>query len=245
MVNFLLAHGADPNSISGYGTPAHWAAERGHLAIIQLLMDKGFNPRIEEMSYWVEKYKAGEQLTPSWMSKLVGKLLEKEIDYRNYPYMEFTNPSDPLLLGAAIVHDKSNKLVLAKELIKQGGNVNLVDKRGMTALLWAVHSLNTKAVAYLLKNGADANQALYSKLFSEITSKTFFDDNLTPLHFLFFQLKQRPEILKNKKAEVLKIVKLLIRNGADIKLKTKSKNQSVLDVAMEINNPQLVKLLQK
>ncbi len=243
MVKFLLSKGADPNLPSVYGTAAHWAIEKEHMNIIRILLDHGFNPRTEEMQYWVEQYQSGDLLYSTWMSKLVDLVIKRKEDYRNKPYMEYTDPSDPLLLAAAITSDESGDYLLAKELIESGLNVNLRDKRGLSALHYAILTLNIKAVTLLIDSGADVNLPIYSRKLSELSSNIIFDDNLTPLHFLMYQLKGKSEILETKKGQVLKIIKLLMRAGADVTLKTKHKQQSVLDVAKEIGDKKIVKLL--
>ena len=213
MVKFLLSKGADPNLPSVYGTAAHWAIEKEHMNIIRILLDHGFNPRTEEMQYWVEQYQSGDLLYSTWMSKLVDLVIKRKEDYRNKPYMEYTDPSDPLLLAAAITSDESGDFLLAKELIESGLNVNLRDKRGLSALHYAILTLNMKAVSLLIDSGADVNLPIYSRKLSELSSNIIFDDNLTPLHFIMYQLKGKSEILETKKGQVLKIIKLLMRAG--------------------------------
>ncbi|WP_164977425.1 ankyrin repeat domain-containing protein [Ancylomarina salipaludis] len=243
MVKFLLSKGANSNIPSVYGTAAHWAIEKGHMNIIRILLDHGFNPRTEEMQYWVDRYESGDSLSPAWMPKLIESLYKHKVDYQNAPYMEYVDPSDPLLLAAAITNTESDDFILAKELIEDGLNVNLRDKRGLSALHYAILSLNIKAVSLLIDSGADVNLPIYSRKLSELSSNIIFDDNLTPLHFLMYQLKGKSEILETKRDQVLKIIKLLMRAGADVTLKTKNKQQSVLDVAKEIGDKKIVKLL--
>jgi len=46
---------------------------------------------------------------------------------------------------------------IARELLKQGANPNLLNSKGWTALHSAVISANTDMVSLLLKSGADPN----------------------------------------------------------------------------------------
>ena len=50
IIEYLLQQGANPNSVSRYGMPANWAAERGNLATINLLLDYGFDPKKETLA---------------------------------------------------------------------------------------------------------------------------------------------------------------------------------------------------
>jgi ankyrin repeat protein len=243
MVNFLLSRGTDPNTIiTKYGTIANVAVEEGHLNIVHILLDRGFNPRIEEMSYWIDKYQSGDTLIPSWMSKIITIILDNKIDYNNLPYVYFTDPSDNLLLSEVIY---KGDLALAKKLITHSANVDLVDKYGRSALFSSITLLNTKAVSLLIKNKADVNLPMYSKLFYDLTSEVRYNNNMTPLHFLLYLIKEKFIIMETDKSKVQKIIKQLVSAGADINLKTKHKNQSVLDVAKEIGDDKIIKLLQK
>jgi ankyrin repeat protein len=242
MVKFLLSRGANPNVISRYGTPANFAMEAGHMAIFSLLLDYGFDARIQEMSYWVEKNNSDDINVPKWMKKIITQLKSEGSDYSNYPYMEYSDPADPLLLNASIQYAPKENYDIAKRIINQGVNVNLLDKKGMSALHLSVVGLDTLGVSFLIKNKANVNLPMYSSLYKD-SPDVVYDDNLTPLHLLLYFIKEKPEIIENKKAEILCIIKMLMNAGADVNVKTKHKKQSVLKVAQEINNIEIIKSL--
>ena len=242
-VRFLLSRGAYPNHISKYGTAANWAAEKKHLHIIQLLLDNGFNPQIEEMSYWVRKYQSEKEMSPAWMSEIISELLQKKISYDNLPYMEFTDPADPLLLTAAILFDTTNTFTLAKEIMEKGVNVNVHDKRGLNALHWSINFLRPEAVSLLTEQEADVNLPVYSQQSSELFKNIIFDDNLTPLHLLFYQINQRPELIQKRRKDIMKILKMLIKAGADPYIKRKTNPQTVFEIAQELNDRKIMRIL--
>lgn len=241
MVNYLLKHGSDPNFISAYGTAANWAAERGHLNIINVLLDHGFNPKIEEMDYWVERYKNGESEIPKWLSDVIKDVLDKNTDYHNYPVFEYTDPADALLLSASIVYDTTPKLKLTKKLLKYGVNVNLIDKKGLSPIHISIVNINVPALSLLIKNGANIEMPIYSKLFSA----PVFNNNLTPLHLIMYQIKENPESFTNNEDVILEMIKVLVKAGANVNAKTKNEQQTVIEVAKEINNPKIIKILKK
>lgn len=240
MVAFLLSNGANPNIISPYGTAAHWAGEEGYTTIISQLIKNGFNPRVEEMSYWMEQYNTDKTSVPGWMAKVISKVLEHKVPVTNYPYMEYTDPSDPLLLAASLVDEK---LKLTKQLLKKNCNVNLIDKKGMTALHISIQKMSPAAVKLLIKNKADVNMPVYSERFYRLTQQSAFDNNLTPLHFLLYYISEKPDKLEKNKTQVLKILSLLVNAGADVNAVTKDKKQTVIDVANEIGDKEIIKIL--
>ncbi len=242
MAKFLLARGANPNIISRYGTSANFAAEFGYMDILTLLLDYGFDARIQEMSYWVERNNSDDMNVPKWMKEIIIQLKSEGINYSNYPYMQYTDPGDPLLLNASIHYATKGNYEVAQRMINQGVNVDLIDKKGMTALHRSVVNLDTLGVSFLIKNKANVNLPMYSSLFKD-SSNVVYDDNLTPLHLLLYLIKEKPEIIENKKVEILCIIKMLMNAGAHVKVKTKHKKQSVLEVAKEINDAEIVELI--
>jgi ankyrin repeat protein len=236
MVYFLLEHGADPNVISEYGTAANWAAERRNMNVINTLLDSGFNPRIEEMSYWVCQYNSGDSLIPEWMNKIVKEVLKDGVDYKNYPFMEYTDPGDPLLLSASIYCGKDNGFPEARRLIDKGVNVDLKDKNGLTALHYSISMLDTSAVLLLIKSKANVNLPLNSKEYY----------NLTPLNLLLYSAKKYPDRFENNKDKVISIARILVEAGADANTKAKIKDSelSALQVAKEINNSDIIKIVE-
>jgi len=243
MVRFLLDKGANSNRITKYGTPANWAAEKGHLDRLDLLLDYGFNPRIEEMKYWIEISETDNIFIPEWMKKIITELKDRSINYSNYPYLEYSDPLDPLLLTAAIFYCKDGNYDVAKRIISSGANVDLFDKNGLTALLHSVNLLDYSAMSFLIENNSDVNlQISFSESAMEFLSKSNkFYNNMTPLNLLLHKVKENPETLETELDKILLMTKTLIDAGADVKIK--HNNKTPLQVAEEINNRKIIRIL--
>ena len=243
MVRFLIDAGYSPNVISEYGCPAHWAAEKGHIGVIDYLIENGFDARIEEASYWVDKYNSGDRSMPVILQEVIKGILEKGIDYKNDPMNQYTDPSDNLLLASLIYYEKGSPKRLAEKIISQGVNVNIQDKYGMSALALSVYFLDTAAVNLLVESGADVNMPIHREKGHDVDPP--LNDNVTPLHLLLYVIKDKPVILENDLDRVLYIAEKLIASGSNLHVRRKSTQQSVLDVVKEINHKKLNKLFKK
>jgi ankyrin repeat protein len=240
MVDFLLKNGANPNIPTRYALAANWAAERRHIEQIKQCMNNGLNPKLEEMSYWVSKYKKGDKDIPQWMNTTISKVLETDtISYQNYPYYQFTDPGNNTLLIASILYDTDKKYKLTKELIDAGVNVNMKDKHGATALYAAIFKSNPSLVKLLLKKGANVNQVIYNPFHNRN------NNNESPLLFLLTGIQEEPELLSNKHNEVVSILKLLLRAGADVSIQTTTEQMTAMDIAKILGDEEIIKILRK
>jgi uncharacterized protein len=70
--------------------------------------------------------------------------------------VEFADGNGITMLGRSVLN---NEVEMARMLIARGANVNVVDKQGMTPLLWAanVDFGDTAMIELLLKSGARAD----------------------------------------------------------------------------------------
>ena len=70
--------------------------------------------------------------------------------------LEFADGNGITMLGRAALN---NEVAMAKALIERGANVNVVDKQGMTPLLWAASMDfgDPAMIELLLKSGAKAD----------------------------------------------------------------------------------------
>jgi ankyrin repeat protein len=240
MINYLLSKGANPNAINPYGMAVHWACEKGRMDIVSLLLENGLNANYESMEFWINQK---ENQQPNLIKMIVKKIKQEELNYKNYPFMEFTDPSDPLLLNACINYSRTKDYRLAKKILKQGANINLIDKRGFTALHHAIRNFNITAIKFLIDNGADVNQTVFSRIFSRGKIHSIFNNNLNSLHLLLFFIKRDSNFTEVKKAKALKIARILIDADVNLKLRTKEKNQTILEIAGELNFKELIKLI--
>ena len=242
IVNLLLEREADPAAISPYGTAANWAAEKGNMELVSLLIDNGLNPRIEEMSYWVDLYQKDMDIPP-WIADLVEDVLEKKRPYNNYPYMEFIHPGDPLLLAASLTAE--DDFALTKRLLEMGCNINLRDKRGLTALHISILMHNQEALELLIESGADVEQPVFSRVFYRNGQNSVYDNNATPLHLMLYLTQENPSSLDEHKDEVLLMLKTLLEAGADREAQLKDSGKTALEIALEIGNQEIIDLLKE
>ena len=102
--------------------------------------------------------------------------------------------------------DHKTQKGIIKLLLKNGVNINEIDKNGVTPIHRAVRFRNPKIVQFLIKNGADVNSI-------DKRSKS------TPLHRAV--VSSGAPSTKGKTKEVIEIIKILIASGADPKIKNK------------------------
>ncbi|WP_027471514.1 ankyrin repeat domain-containing protein [Saccharicrinis fermentans] len=244
MVDFLLKNGANPNIPTRYALAASWAAEKGHVKQIKQCLDNGLDPQIEEMSYWVNKYKKGDKDIPQWMNKVISRVLETDtIPYQNFPYYQFTDPGDYTLLIASIISDEYKKHQLTKELIDAGVNINLINKSGYTALIAAILKLNPSLVKLLIKNGAHVNQLIANPF--QTRNDDVLNNHVSPLLFLLIYINDNHELLSQNHDEIISIIKMLKKAGADMSIQTKTEQMSAMDIARQLGDDKIIKAIQK
>lgn len=244
IIKYLLQQGANPNIVSMYGMPANWAAENGNLAAINLLLDYGFDPKKETLAYWMERFNEKDSL-PSLMKKLTNYVAENKLPVIDLPYTAYTDPGDPLILTAVIFYDSIGDFTLAKRLINVGTNVNLSDKKGKTALHNAIENFNVDGVNFLIENGADVNKPIKSEQMFELFHRKEYNDNITPLHYVLYLAKQNAEFYNTHKKQAYKIVKSLVKSGANPNAKTISDNLSIYQKAEELGDPRFIKIISR
>jgi len=154
VIKKLLKHGVDVNRPSGnLWTPLKSAAQQGNLDIVKVLLDGGADPNIADNTNYTPLMNA-----VSGEHEDIVKLLLK---FRADPNIQSgENPDDDdweagrtALMDAAV----SGNLSIARELLKQGADPNLLNTSGRTALHSAVISGSADMVALLLKSGADGD----------------------------------------------------------------------------------------
>ena len=244
IIEYLLQQGANPNSVSRYGMPANWAAERGNLATINLLLDYGFDPKKETLAYWMKQFNEKDSLPPL-MKKLTNYVAKNKLPITDLPYTAYTDPSDPLILTAAIFYDSIGDFTLAKRLITAGNNVNLSDKKGKTALHNAIESFNVDGVNFLIKNRANVNKPIKSEQMFELFHRKEYNDNITPLHYVLYLATHNSESYNTHKKQVYKIAKSLVKAGANPNAITISDSLSVLQKTDKLGDSTLIKIISR
>jgi ankyrin repeat protein len=146
-VRSLLAGGADVNTAQGDGmTGLHWAAERGHAAVADLLLSAG---AAVEAKTRIGSYTPLHLASRGGRGALASALLDAGAD----PNATTTNSGvTPLHFASAAVDGAE----VVTELLRQGAEVDSREaSSGQTPLMFAAASNRTEAVVVLLEHGAD------------------------------------------------------------------------------------------
>ncbi len=200
-------------------TALHYAAERGHKEIVELLIAKGADINAKNatgdtsLHFAVE---AGEREIAELLidngaevnAKNVQGQTPLDIILNQSQYQISRNPNQAeirvLLLanGAEIlsIHAavKSGDIEKVKEFLEQGTDINAKDENGQTSLYIAVNNDNKETVKLLIDKGADVN------------AKN--EDGQTPLDIIL----NRNRIQISRNPNHAEIRDLLIANGAEI-----------------------------
>jgi uncharacterized protein len=150
----------------------------------------------------------------------VNALLDKGIDV-NVTYLRNESPwSGKTALMVAAEHGQSGVI---QTLVRRKANVNLKHYSDLTALMLAAGGGYTEAVRVLLAAGADPNAVGFY----------FHYGNFTPLMFA----------IRSKSENKLPVIDALIAGGAE--LNSKRAMRTPLMVAVENNDPEMIKALVK
>lgn len=122
--------------------------------------------------------------------------------------------------SSAVRETIQERTALAALLLSKGVDINARDKRGVTALHWAISTGKYPLAEFLIQKGADVKVSIATMPGAE---------GATPLHFAAGHGQAR-------------LVSLLLSKGADPTAKTKN-GQTPLDIATEYKQDEIVKLL--
>ena len=205
----------DINEVDRYGqTALHYALSRGIEPFAEALLARGtadLNLADYENRpplYYACKNASGEIVRSllqagADMDVLCGKMhVGMDTDYF------FNADSTPLVLAACTNEDRD----VLKVLLEFGADINAANDKGVTPLHAACLSHNTELAAFLLENGAD------------VSARDAYGD--TPLHILVRRRDKKPNNVESipavdswrakRETECIKLVDMLIENGADI-----------------------------
>ena len=140
----LIALGVDVDVPQGDGATAlHWAAHRGDLVAVDLLLKAGAVPDTAN----------DLGATPLWVATrsdsvaIIDRLLAADVD----PNVSLKRGETPLMVAA-----RSGSLAAVESLLDHGANVNATEhERGQTALMWAAAQRHAHVVRVLVAHGAN------------------------------------------------------------------------------------------
>ncbi len=241
-IHWMLKNGASPNSISRYGTIGNWIlAKKNSISIFNMLLDYGFNPNIESMDYWIVQKKTHPEEIPDWLNKTFKIIQDHNLNTDHLPYFAYSDPSDDLILAVSLMRDST--LTLFKRLLDYKLDANMIDKKGVTPIFYAIHIQNIEAIQLLIKHGADVNHKLTPPISSMYENSHILNNQITPLIACMQEIQQNLELLNKK--ETYTIIKVLLKAGADIHHQTSKSKITATDIANNLNNKEINKLFKK
>jgi ankyrin repeat protein len=159
---YLIEQGAEVNAFGGSvpATPLQWAARKGLVEVIHLLIQHGATPRLVDP----QDFSCVHSVTHSsdhWA--LLYLLCQPDIAVDERDNMGLTP-----LHWAAQQSDRDSVEVL----LKFGANPNLVDRNGLTALHWAASGGNRSCISQLLEEvGFKADGTRVRRPLSEVCGR--------------------------------------------------------------------------
>jgi len=159
-VKHLLEQGAEPDAATGDGmTALHWAAERGHQKVLEVLISSGAAVNVKTR---IGKYTPLHLASRSGHTEAVQELLRAGSN-PNAPTT--TSGVTPLHLAAASIGGAD----AVSALLEHGANANAVEtSSGQTPLIFAAAYNRAKSVTKLLEH--DADPAITTKVVDVIQS---------------------------------------------------------------------------
>lgn len=141
----------DPTSLErkdqGDGqTPLHWAAEKGHVSVVELLMTSGASIEAEDAFGRTPLHWAAEFNKPNVLDVLLESGASLQVK---------SNSGNTALHWAA----RNGHAAIAEKLITAGAEVGAANHEGNTALHWAARNGHAAVVEKLLTAGAKVDAA--------------------------------------------------------------------------------------
>jgi len=179
VVSSALDSGTDPNLVSPYwGSLLKYAAAKGHLEIVRLLLAKGADPKAdgnkalllvpiehEKMDIVRTLVEAGARVRRpgdrcSWDDPIATATATSNAEIVSYLLKHGGDPNGAF----AVTNESALEIAAAKGdidimrmLVQAGASINYRDWNGMSALMQACSHNRTAAVRYLIERGADVS----------------------------------------------------------------------------------------
>ena len=154
VIKKLLKRGVDVNRPSvNLWTPLKSAAQQGNLDLVKVLLDAGADPNIADKTNYTPLMNAVSGEHEAIVKLLLKFHADPNVQSGENLKDDDWEPGRTALMDGAV----SGNVSIARELLKQGANPNLLNSKGRTALHSAVLSANTSMVSLVLNAGADPN----------------------------------------------------------------------------------------
>ncbi len=155
------------------------------------------------------------------------------------------------LMKACSLHDKMPEIL---ELIKNGADVNEMDKNGRTALIYAAkYNTNPDVVKVLIDNGADVNIVDEYRHFTPLMYASTHNPNPEIINILVQNGADINAVNLNKSTSLMfvnydenpDVFLALLENGIDVTARNKQ-NKDIFEYSLEMyNNQELLEVLSK
>jgi ankyrin repeat protein len=215
------------------GTPLFWAAKKGHLEIVELLLSKGVS--INKSSFGITPLEIAARGGHSDIVKLLQKksatslflnaaeggilwLIKDLVAENKVEINDINNYKSTALHKAAY----SNQIEVVKFLVLHGAFLNPQDKGGATPLYWAISNGNSEVANFLLKKGAkilNPSKMIFASAsggFTSLTKKLLsmgVDVNVVD------SKTGKTPIFEAVQGDHIDTVRLLLASGANINIK--------------------------
>lgn len=215
--DYLIARGDNVNTKTESGSyPLHIAVGAWAYNITKLLLEKGADVDAKDEQGFTPLHKSAALKDSNELSCKIAKLLIEygaDVNNRRKPGFVSRYGGNNTPLHEAVW---ARNLPMVKLLVENGADVNAKNNQNYTPLHEAAKSPNPEFVFYLILKGADVNAICKDR------------DCPTPIF--------------NAAADHIKTLEVLIKNGADLKIKNKQ-GLNVLEWAERINRPKIVEFL--
>ena len=195
----LLAERADPNQAEADGTtPLHWAVHYDDADLVARLLEAGANVSVANDYGATPMSEAAVASNPAVLEALLGA--GADVDSSNADGQT-----------ALMVVARGGNVAAAKVLIEAGADVNAREQRkGQTALMWAVAQSHPEMVALLLAHGAGVDVGSTANEWERLVTAEPRQKNLMPGGFT--------PLLYAARQGCLECAKQLVEAGAKVDL---------------------------